>query len=32
MQRKQYSSALKAKIVVEALRETKTVAQLAAEH
>lgn len=32
MQRKQYSSALKAKIVIEALRETKTVAQLAAEH
>jgi len=32
MQRKQYSSALKAKIVLEALRETKTAAQLAAEH
>src|SRR5206468_190503 len=32
MQRKQYSSALKAKIVIEALREIKTVAQLAAEH
>jgi putative transposase len=32
MQRKQYSSALKAKIVVEALRETKTIAELASEH
>jgi transposase-like protein len=32
MQRKQYSSALKAKIVIEALRETKTVAELASEH
>lgn len=32
MKRKQYSSALKAKIVLEALRETKTVAELAAEH
>jgi len=32
MQRKQYTSALKAKIVIESLRETKTVAQLAAEH
>ena len=32
MQRKHHSSALKAKIVIEALRETKTVAELAAEH
>jgi transposase len=32
MKRKQYSAALKAKIVLEALRETKTVAELAAEH
>lgn len=32
MNRKQYSSALKAKIVIDALRETKTVSQLAAEH
>ena len=30
--RKQYAPALKAKIVLEALRETKTVAELAAEH
>jgi len=30
--RKQYPSALKAKIVLEALGETKTVVQLAAEH
>jgi transposase-like protein len=30
--RKQYSSAFKAKIVTEALRETKTVAQLASEY
>lgn len=32
MKRKQYSSVQKARIVLEALRETKTVAQLAAEH
>lgn len=32
MKRKHYSAALKAQIVLEALRETKTVAQLAAEH
>jgi len=32
MRRKQYSPTLKAKIVVEALRETKTIAELAAEH
>jgi putative transposase len=32
MQRKQHSSAFKTQIVLEALRETKTVAQLAAEH
>ncbi len=32
MQRKQYSAALKAKIVIDALRETKTVAELGAEH
>ncbi len=30
--RKQYPSALKAKIVLEALRESKTIAELAAEH
>jgi len=30
--RKQYPSALKAKIVLEAIRETKTVAALATEH
>ena len=30
--RKQYSPALKAKIVLEVLRENKTVAELAAEH
>jgi len=30
--RKQYPSALKAKIVLEALRETKTITELAAEH
>jgi len=32
MKRKHYSAAFKAKIVVETLRETKTVAQIAAEH
>ncbi len=32
MKRKQYSAALKAKIVIEALRESKTITQLAAEH
>jgi putative transposase len=32
MKRKQYSSALKAKIVIEALRETKTITELAAQH
>jgi putative transposase len=32
MKRKQYSPTLKAKIVVEALRETKTITELAAEH
>jgi transposase-like protein len=32
MKRKQYSPALKAKIVIEALRQTKTITQLAAEH
>ena len=32
MKRNQYSAALKAKIVLEALRETKTVAELAGEH
>jgi len=32
MKRKQYSPTLKAKIVLEALRETKTIAELAAEH
>jgi len=30
--RKQYPAALKAKIVLEALRETKTITELAAEH
>lgn len=30
--RKQYPPALKAKIVLEALRETKTIAELASEH
>ena len=30
--RKQYSPALKAKIVLEAIRETKTVSELATEH
>ena len=30
--RKQYPPALKAKIVLEAIRETKTVSELAAEH
>ena len=30
--RKKYSSAFKAKIVMEALRETKTIAQIAAEN
>jgi transposase len=30
--RKQYSAAFKAKIVLEALRETKTIAQIASEH
>ena len=30
--RKKYSSALKAKLVVEALRETKTVSQIAGEY
>lgn len=32
MKRKQYSPALKAKIVIEALRETKTITELAAQH
>ncbi len=32
MKRKQRSAALKAKIVIEALRETKTITELAAEH
>ena len=32
MKRKQYSAALKATIVLEALRETKTITELAAEH
>ena len=32
MKRKQYSSAFKAKIVVEALRETKALTQIASEH
>ena len=32
MKRKQHSSAFKAKIVLEALRETKTLTELAAEH
>ncbi len=32
MKRKQHSSAFKAKVVVEALRQTKTIAQIAAEH
>jgi transposase len=32
MKRKQHSAALKAKIVIEALRETKTITELAAEH
>ena len=30
--RKQYSAALKAQIVLEALKETKTVAQIASDH
>ncbi|BDI30570.1 transposase [Capsulimonas corticalis] len=30
--RKQYSAAFKAQVVLEALKETKTVAQLASEH
>jgi transposase len=30
--RKQYSATFKAKIVLEALRETKTIAQIASEH
>lgn len=30
--RKQYTAAFKARIVLEALRETKTVAQIASEH
>jgi transposase len=30
--RKQYSAAFKAQIVLEALKETKTVAQIASEH
>jgi putative transposase len=30
--RKQYPSTLKAKIVIEALRETKTISELATEH
>jgi len=30
--RKQYPSSLKAKIVIEALRETKTISELATEH
>jgi putative transposase len=32
MKRKQHSAALKAKIVLEALRETRTITELAAEH
>lgn len=32
MKRKQYSAALKAQIVLEALRETKTITELAAQH
>jgi transposase len=32
MKRKQHSATLKAKIVIEALRETKTLTELAAEH
>lgn len=32
MKRKQYSAALKAKIVIEALRESKTITELAAQH
>lgn len=32
MKRKHYSAAFKAKIVVETLRETQTVAQIAAQH
>jgi len=31
-QRKQYSAAFKAQVVLEALRETKTLAQIASEH
>ena len=31
-QRKQYSAAFKAQIVLEALKETRTVAQIASEH
>lgn len=30
--KKQYSAAFKAQVVLEALRETKTVAQIASEH
>jgi transposase len=32
MKRKQYSAAFKAQVVLECLRETKTISQLASEH